>query len=71
MNELNKELQLVHEFLKEEFRRELKSNKIKSRNDRLRWAHAVLITGTVAYEYEIREPLKTSEGEFYNTIYDE
>ena len=70
MNELNKELEIVHKFIKKLYDNELKSNKIKSEDERLRWAHAVLITGKIAHEYEIKEKPVERE-EFYNTIYDE
>ena len=53
MEELNKELQLAHTFIKEQYNKYLKSNKMKNDNERRAYAHAVQITGQIAYNYTI------------------
>lgn len=71
--EYNKELILVHTFLKKLHENYMNSNKIKSNNERLSFAHAVKTVGDIAYHCNItkRETPQTHKAEFYNTIYDE
>lgn len=78
MSTYNDELKLVHKFLKEQYSKEFKSNKIKTEDERLRWSHAVQVTGLIAYNYNIApktdaEISKDTElGDmFNNTIYEQ
>ena len=50
---MNDELKLAHEFIKKQHEIFLKSNKIKSQDERLRWGHAVQTIGNIAYNYNI------------------
>ncbi len=50
---MNDELMLVYEFLLEKHEIFLKSNRIKSNEERLRWSHAVETVRNVAENYNI------------------
>lgn len=85
-NEYNQELILVHQFLQEKHREFRKSNRIKSNEDRRKYAHAVKTVGDIAYNCNITDKpnpnthkkhckkqcqTRTREHvELYNTVYD-
>lgn len=72
MSNLNKELAEVHMYLKHQLDKVLQSNDVYTSDEMKKLAHAVLICGKIAYEYDIKEkhsPKKDKEI-FYNTIYD-
>ena len=77
MSTYNDELKLVHEFLKEQYSKEFKSDKIKTEDERLRWGHAVQVVGLIAYEYSILPKIKVETNDedlgdmFNNTIYEQ
>ena len=52
-NEYNKELILVHQFLQEKHQEFRNSNRIKSNDDRRKYAHAVQTVGDIAYNCNI------------------
>ena len=52
-NEYNKELMLVHQFLQEKHHEFRQSNRIKSNEDRRKYAHAVKTVGDIAYNCNI------------------
>ena len=53
MKELNKELMLAHNFLKQQYETYLKSEQIKSNEERRSYAHAIHIIGYIAYNTHI------------------
>ena len=72
--ELNKELILSHQHIKNEYEKFLNSNRIKSNPERLAWSHAVQIIGYIAYNCNITpkpNPNSTKKPEFYNTPLEE
>ena len=54
-NEYNKELILVHQFLQEKHQEFRNSNRIKSNDDRRKYAHAVKTVGDIAYNCVITD----------------
>jgi len=73
MNNLNNELAEVHMFLKERLEYVLHSDEQLDTDEMKGLAHAVLITGKIAYEYDIirKQTPKQDKAAFYNTIYDD
>lgn len=73
MNNLNNELAEVHMYLKDRLESVLHSDEQLDTTEMKKLAHAVLITGKIAYEYTItRNPSpKQDKAVFYNTIYDD
>jgi hypothetical protein len=74
--EYNKELILVHKFLKEQYKKFHDSNKLKTDDERLRYAHAIQTVGNIAYNTIITDKdnpreYKTKDSKYYNTVYDE
>ncbi len=71
-SEYNKELILVHKFLREQHQRFRESNKLKSDKERLQYAHAVKTIGDIAYNCNItpkNNPQDNKRPEYYNTVY--
>lgn len=73
MDNLNNELAEVHMYLKQRLNEILSSDEVLSRDEILKLTHAVLITGKIAYEYNItnKPSPKVDKAVFYNTIYDD
>ena len=73
MNNLNNELAKVHMYLKDRLESVLHSDEQLDTDEMKRLAHAVLITGKIAYEYTItrKQTPKQDKAVFYNTIYDD
>ena len=73
MNNLNNELAEVHMYLKNRLNKILQSEEQLDTHEMKKLAHAVLITGMIAYEYDIQQKQspKVEKDVFYNTIYDE
>ena len=73
MNNLNNELAEVHMYLKNRLDTILQSDEQLDTREMKKLAHAVLITGKIAYEYNIQQKQspKVEKDVFYNTIYDE
>ena len=73
MDNLNNELAEVHMYLKQRLDTLLQSEDVLDTNEMKKLAHAVLITGKIAYEYDIQQKQspKIDKAVFYNTIYDD
>lgn len=73
MNNLNNELAGVHMYLKNRLDSILQSDEQLDSSEMKKLAHAVLITGKIAYEYDIQQKQspKVDKAMFYNTIYDD
>lgn len=73
MENLNNELAEVHMYLKQRLDTLLQSEEVLDTNEMKKLAHAVLITGKIAYEYDIQQKQspKVDKSVFYNTIYDD
>ena len=73
MNNLNNELAEVHMYLKDRLEYILHSDEQLDTDEMKGLAHAVLITGKIAYEYDIQQKQspKVEKDIFYNTIYDD
>lgn len=73
MDNLNNELAEVHMYLKQRLDTLLQSEDVLDTNEMKKLAHAVLITGKIAYEYSIQQKQspKIDKAVFYNTIYDD
>ena len=71
--EYNKELMLAHQFIKKQHEQYMKSDRIKSDDERRAYAHAVKIVGDIAYNCNIcdKDTPNTHKAEFFNTVYDE
>ena len=70
---MNNELAEVHMYLKQRLDTLLQSEDVLDTGEMKKLAHAVLITGKIAYEYTIQQKQspKVDKSVFYNTIYDD